>query len=69
MTHFECHMAKRISSRELEEQRIYFMVITIVEYIQDMKTQSITSTIIYNMKIRLKSVFMEYIKKCVRHDG
>jgi hypothetical protein len=45
------------------------MVITIVEYIQDMKTQSITSTIIYNMKIRLKSVFMEYIKKCVRHDG
>jgi hypothetical protein len=62
-------MAKRISSRELEEQRIYFMVITIVEYIQDMKTQSITSTIIYNMKIRLKSVFMEYIKKCVRHDG
>jgi phosphotransferase system IIA component len=38
------------------------MTITILEYIQDMKTQSITPTIIYNMKMRFKSVFMEDIK-------
>jgi hypothetical protein len=45
------------------------MTITILEYIQDMKTQSITSTIIYSMKMIFKSVFMEDIKKCVRYDG
>jgi hypothetical protein len=42
------------------------MSITTLEYIQDMKTQSFVSTIIYNMKKRCKSFFMEDIKRCVR---
>jgi hypothetical protein len=47
IAHFECHMIRRISSREKEEQSIdqlYLMSIFILEYIQDMKTYSSTST-------------------------
>jgi hypothetical protein len=44
------------------------MSIPILVFIQDKKMQSVISTIMYNMKMRLKSVFMEDIKRCVRHD-
>jgi hypothetical protein len=53
--------------QEKKEQRIdhlYFMSITFLEYIQDMKTQSLTSTFIFNMKKSFKSVLMEDTKEC-----
>jgi hypothetical protein len=71
ITHFKCHMTRRILLREKEEQRIdylYFMSISILEYIRDMKTQSLTSTLIFNMKKSFKSVLMEGMKKCVSRD-
>jgi hypothetical protein len=71
ITHFKCHMTRRILLREKEEQRIdylYFMSISILEYIRDMKTQSLTSTLIFNMKKSFKSALMEGMKKCVSHD-
>jgi hypothetical protein len=64
-------MTRRILLREKEEQRIdylYFMSISILEYIRDMKTQSLTSTLIFNMKKSFKSALMEGMKKCVSHD-
>jgi hypothetical protein len=72
LTHFEYHMTRRILPREKEEQRIdhlYFMSISILEYIKDMKTQSLTSIFIFNMKKSFKSVHMKDMKKCVSHDG
>jgi hypothetical protein len=70
--HFEYHMIRRILSREKEKETIdhlYFMSITIVKYIQDMKTQSFTSTFMFNMKKSFKSVIMKDTKEYVSHDG
>jgi hypothetical protein len=39
-----------------------------MEYIQDMKIQSFTSTFMFNMKKSFKSVIMEDTKKCVSHN-
>jgi hypothetical protein len=65
-------MIRRILSREKEKETIdhlYFMSITIVKYIQDMKTQSFTSTFMFNMKKSFKSVIMKDTKEYVSHDG
>jgi hypothetical protein len=65
-------MTRRISSRVKEEQRIdhlHFMSITILEYTQDMVTQSFTSKNLFDMKKSFKSVLMEDMKECVSHDG
>jgi hypothetical protein len=40
IAHFECHMTRTILSREKEEQiidHLYFMSISILEYIQDIR--------------------------------
>jgi hypothetical protein len=58
--------------KKKDEQKIdhlYFMTITILKYIQDMKTQSFTSTFIFNMKKSFKSVLIEDMNGCVSHDG
>jgi hypothetical protein len=71
ITHYEWHMTRRISSR-VKEQRIdhlHFMSITILEYTQDMVTQSFTSKNLFDMKKSFKSVLMEDMKECVSHDG
>jgi hypothetical protein len=47
IAHFECHMTRRILSRDKEEQTIdhlYFRSISILKYIQDMMMYSSTST-------------------------